>query len=261
MAYLAGIDRATLQRWFLSKTAEIEFIDFPFREALIYLTDVSAANIWPDPAVILYDAKLTITTRGQWLDVLDRVLAKTPFESALFEDGIVWIGPPDKRKDAEQRQREMAALAGNHPVLQGPADVEFIDVPFRDGWTCGCKYDVSIQLLGEIDQLKEIDRVGSWTPFYLELEVITEMAGVDWGMLGETIVMAPENEYPHGKTPSPISADIRSRSRVSVWPTIRWGRHCKNRPTSSLSKHRHWMPWSSFPISTIFRSSISAVTK
>jgi hypothetical protein len=93
LANLAGVDEVTVRRWFLTKTVEVEFIKTPFKDGLEYMQDVSPVTVWLDPVVANDEREITLTMAGRWLDALDQILAKTPYESALLEDGIVWVGP------------------------------------------------------------------------------------------------------------------------------------------------------------------------
>ena len=199
LADLAGVDQATVRQWFLSKPeGEImEFVKTPFNDALDFMEDVTPATVWRDPVVAGWEKEITKTVGGTWLDAMDQLLAGTPFEAALLDDGIVWIGPPAKRKAIEQRLREAKALAEHFPELKDSTHIEFIDTPLRDGLNfIADANDIYIFLMAGEAEGTQITLTIDWLPLYITLERIAELSGTRWGVLGESLVVGSEKTFP-----------------------------------------------------------------
>ena len=197
LADLAGVDAVTQRRWFLSRTVDMEYIDTPFEDGLEFLMDSApAATIWRDPAVSKWDKRITMNLSGRWLDALDQFLAKTPFESALLDDGTVWIGPPEKHKAMERRYRELLGMAIQDSRLREHVEVEFFDTPLREALAyIGDANNMSIDTIGGRD-FGAVNQISSGFPLFLVLEIMAENTGTKWDLLGDAIVFASEKDFP-----------------------------------------------------------------
>ncbi len=196
LAGLAGIDPATQRRWFLARPVRGDFQQTPFLDALDFIKDASHATIWQDPAVANWDKKFTMNIEGTWFETLGQLLAKTPFEAALLDDGIVWIGPPAKREASARRLREIKGLIPDRPELQNSVEIEFIETPVKDAFEfLSDANDIPIYYLGEQDI--PINLIADANlPLYLVIEMVTEIAGARWDVLGNAVVVAQAKEFP-----------------------------------------------------------------
>ncbi len=197
IAKSAGMDQTMLRRCFLAKTVDVEFISTPFQDVLDFMSEVSPVTLWQDPAVAKWEKDFTIKLKGRWLDVFDQLLAETPFESALLEEDILWIGPPENRKWVEQRYRELLAVSHQDAKLRHRTLWDFMDTPFGDCLDyLADAHGFSIQTLGTMDRDIAINRKADGMPLFLELEMIAEKADTRWDVLGQSIVVASRKDFP-----------------------------------------------------------------
>ncbi len=117
LSWAAGVEPATRRRWFLSRPVRMVFERTGFQQALNEVKQASPTTALEDPSVAKWKHRIEIAIEGRWLEALKQLLAKTPFEAALLDDGIVWVGAPAKREAAARRLQEIKGLAESQPRL------------------------------------------------------------------------------------------------------------------------------------------------
>lgn len=206
----ANLGKPLRRRLFLGKVVEIDQRDAPCKVVIGLLQAEVDLPLWIDEAVRADDAPITIRRRGRWLDVLTAALEQSPYELAMLRDGVMWIGPPERRDAARALVRASVGKLPSHidphsrqlaESLREPTHVQFLSVPLSDV----CDYladlhNVPIHLAGDEPHPDTVSLRLHGLPLYLVLEVLCRRAEVDWCVAGPFVVIGKAKQVQAGRS-------------------------------------------------------------
>lgn len=185
---------------FFGKQVAVEHESAPLHVVVESLAREVDLPLWIDSAVREDASLMSIKRRGRWLDVLTAVVEKSPHELAMFGDGVLWIGPADRRDAARELVRTSAGKVPDYldavgrktgETLHAPTDVDFVAIPLLDT----CLYltdlrDLAIHVPRDERRFRPVTLRLRGVPLHLALELICRQAELEWDVFGALVVVA-----------------------------------------------------------------------
>lgn len=185
----------------LSEPSEIEFVDLPIDEGLMFLSDlhdVSIVNLYATREIL----ERPVTTTLRWSPmyvVLERVTSLAGLEWTTLGERLILVAPRERAADLRalrERHRELEVRIDQHQLegrlptgLRDATEAQFIDVPLEEGMKFfGDLHEAKVVPLGPEQDVAPLNLVISGVTLETALTLALSQHGLEWDFDDETIV-------------------------------------------------------------------------